>query len=303
MTIKPKITHGQITQGLRELAKQQKLSPNEVYSKFMRELFLAELMTRDDGWVVKGGTNLQYLIEGARYTQDLDLYRQENPRDHLEAANQLQRLMDGAQLSHYTFLVKVPNKPKRSGTIDNINVKVLVFFGDQQFCSFSVDISGDIEAPLVNTETPVERSDHLNIPNIPQTYSVKSYPVENQLADKICAMYETQGSSVSTRYRDLYDSGLIVLNLGLGAEDLYQALQTQMAIRNVSLTQPLTWPSSDWPRLDERFVKTLHNTRAALGQADATLSLVGDAINPLIADGAGYTGMVWHPGQQQWVAR
>lgn len=223
---KPRQTHTQITAGLRAFARREKMSVNAVYSRFFREMFLAELMNKDTGWVLKGGTNLYCLIPGARHTEDLDLYRQDSPTGYRDAADSLIAVMDQTAVGPYAFEVRSPREEKVSGTIDNVQLTVLVRFGTGEFSRFNIDVSGDLEVPTVTESLVVKRSDPLDVPFVAQTFPVLSYPVENQLADKVCAMYEVHGSRVSTRYRDLYDIGLIVLELGVDVEKLRTALRT-----------------------------------------------------------------------------
>lgn len=71
-----KRTHGQITTALKKEAKAQGKNPNDVYNQFFREVFLHELMQHQNGWVLKGGSNIYCRVPGARQTKDLDLYRQ-----------------------------------------------------------------------------------------------------------------------------------------------------------------------------------------------------------------------------------
>lgn len=243
---KPRATHFQIAAGLRAFAKQQKLTPNAVYSRFFREVFLAELMVKDPGWVLKGGTNLYCLIPGARHTQDLDLYRQDSPTGHRDAATTLITVMNQTTVGPYTFEVHNPRAETVSGTIDNIQLTVIVRFGTGEFSRFSIDVSGDLEVPAVTEPLMVSRSDPLDVPFVAQTFPVLSYPVENQLADKVCAMYEVHGSRASTRYRDLYDIGLIALELEVDTEKLRVALRKQEHIRAITLPSRMVLPGEEW---------------------------------------------------------
>lgn len=283
---KPKIraTHSQITAGLREFATQQKLTPNVVYSRFFREVFLAELTAKDQGWVMKGGTNLYCLIPGARHTQDLDLYRQDSPTDHRDAAFMLMKVMDQATVGPYTFEVRNPRVEKISGTIDNIQLTVIVRFGTGEFSRFSIDVSGNLEVPVVTEPLMVTRSDSLDVPFVAQTFPVLPYPVENQLADKVCAMYEVHGPRASTRYRDLYDIGLIALELEVDAEKLRTALRRQQQIRNVALPSHMVLPSEEWLTGYEKFIGTLHQPRGELNDVDNALAVAGELMNPMLTD-------------------
>lgn len=120
---KPKRTDGQIRDALKKEAREQGMNPNEAYNRFFRELFLAELMSRDQGWVLKGGTNLYCQIPGARHTRDLDLYRQDDPTSFRRAAAELVETMDEAKIGPYRFKVSIPKGETVNGAIDNISLK------------------------------------------------------------------------------------------------------------------------------------------------------------------------------------
>lgn len=81
--------HGQIVSALKKEASHAGKKPNDVYNQFFREVFLHELMRLNDGWVLKGGTNIYCRIPGARQTKDLDLFRQYAPTSALKAADSL----------------------------------------------------------------------------------------------------------------------------------------------------------------------------------------------------------------------
>lgn len=281
---KVRVTHSQITAGLREFAKQQKLSANVVYNRFFREVFLAELMAKNSGWVLKGGTNLYCLIPGARHTQDLDLYRQDSPTGHRDAAQTLITMMNHTEVGPYTFEVTNPRAETISGTIDNIQLSVIVRFGTSEFSRFSIDVSGDLEVPLVAEPVLMNRSDSLDVPFVPPTFPVWSYPVENQLADKVCAMYEVHGSGVSTRYRDLYDIGLIALELDVDTEKLRAALQTQERIRTLTLPTHMVLPGKEWLTGYKKFISTVHEPRLELKELDNAMTVAGALMNPILGN-------------------
>lgn len=300
---RPRTTHGQITAGLRQFATQQKLAPNAVYSRFFREVFLAELMATDPVWVLKGGTNLYCLIPGARHTQDLDLYRQASPTGHRAAADTLIAAMDRTTVGPYTFDVRNPRKETVSGTVENIQLTVIVRFGTTEFSRFNIDVSGDLEAPTVTEPLAVTRADPLEVPFARRSFTVLSYPIENQLADKTCAMYEIHGTRHSTRYRDLYDIALIALELEVDAEKLRTALKQQSRIRALTLPPRLLLPSDEWPAGYQKFVGTLHQPRPELRAVDSALTTAEALLNPVLSPDNPITAGRWSPDRRQWQPR
>lgn len=72
--------------------------------------------------------------------------------------------MDGAVVGPYIFDVKIPSTNQHGGSIENIQLTVVVFAGRSVFSRFSIDVSGDLEVPSVTEPVLVSRSDPLNIP-------------------------------------------------------------------------------------------------------------------------------------------
>ncbi|BAF53517.1 hypothetical protein cgR_0549 [Corynebacterium glutamicum R] len=130
----------------------------------------------------------------------------------------------------------------------------------------------------------VSRSDPLDVLFVARTFPVLSYPVENQLADKVCAMYEVHGSRASTRYRDLYDIGLIALELEVDTEKLRTALQNQQHIRAITLPSRMVLPGEEWLIGYEKFISTLQQPRAELHGVDNALVVAGALLDPILTD-------------------
>lgn len=299
---KPKRTDGQIRNALKQEAREQKLSPNDVYNRFFRELFLAKLMNHDQGWVLKGGTNLYCRIPGARHTRDLDLYRQDDPTSYRQAAEELVETMNETTIGPYRFSVTAPKDETVSGTIENINLTVEVFHGVSSILSFGIDVSGDLHVPAVTDTLTVKRSDHIDLEFMDREYTIRSYPVENQIADKVAAMYELHrhDNQPSTRYRDLYDLALIALELSVNAADLAHALNTQAQVRGLTLPQKIRLPSSTWIDGYARLVRNLPNPRKEIADVNEALHIVGTLVNPILTASADPVTGTWSPNAGRW---
>ena len=300
---KPKRTDGQIRNALKKEARQQQLTPNDAYNRFFRELFLAELMTRDQGWVLKGGTNLYCRIPGARHTRDLDLYRQDDPTSYRQAAEELVETMHKTMIGPYRFSVTAPKDETVSGTIDNINLTVEVFHGVNPILVFGIDVSGDLHVPAVTDTLTVQRSDHIDLEFMDRQYTIRSYPIENQIADKIAAMYELHrhDNQPSTRYRDLYDLALIALELQVDAADLAHALRTQAQVRALSLPPQLRLPSSTWVDGYARLIKNMPTPREDISDVHEALRIAGALINPVLAAAEDPASGTWSPTTRCWI--
>lgn len=154
--------------------------------------------------------------------------------------------MNGTRIGPYEFKVEHARQPQTNDGIENVPLRITTRIGARKFLEFWIDVSGDLQVPPVTSTTTVKRSDNLNIPFAPQTFQILSYPIESQLADKICAMYEMHEGRASTRFRDLYDITLIALNLEVDSEELALALKTQQQVRNIRLPLRFSHPGNEW---------------------------------------------------------
>lgn len=299
---KPKSRHGQIRDALKKEAREQGLAVNDVYNRFFRELFLAELMTRDHGWVLKGGTNLYCRVPGARHTRDLDLYRQDDPTSYHQAAHALVETMDATTIGPYRFAVTAPDMDTVSGTIDSTQLTVTVFYGVGQLLEFHIDVSGDLQVPTVTDTLTVRRSDHLNLTFLGREYTIRSYPIENQIADKVCAMYELHGQlqQPSTRYRDLYDIALIALELKVDATNLTTALRTQEQVRGVTLPDKLHLPGPEWEKGYAGLRKNFPHLRNEITDVHDALQIASALLNPMLSTTDNGTTGTWSPDTGTW---
>ncbi|MDY5784664.1 nucleotidyl transferase AbiEii/AbiGii toxin family protein [Corynebacterium sp.] len=303
----PKInrTHGQIAAALKKEAKNEGRNPNDVYNQFFRETFLRELMLRENGWVLKGGSNIYCRIPGARHTRDLDLYRQSDPTSAAEAADALVGSMDGHKVGPYTFLLRRPDRKGKTGAIDSERVEVSVTYGiNSQLIQFSVDVSGDLEVTGTAEPLTVQTSYGIETTFLPSSFRVYSYPVANQLADKVCAMYERHGATppgrTSTRYRDLYDIALIASELPVTAVDLRDAIRTQCRVRSMTLPASIVPPDEAWEARYTAHAKKFTGVRESLRDFHEAMRLAGLLLDPILRDDPSVATGRWDPASLAW---
>ena len=217
-------SHTALRQRLSNDARERGVDPQEAYSTFFRLMFTSALMEHD-GWILKGGTNLLCRLKNPRNTLDLDLFRQ-GDRSVIASAQTLHTLMDGRQVGRYTFRLGTPTAGLGEEA-DVLRLKVSVLDGTTAVESFNIDLSADI---ILNAEPDVRqvlRGDNAVLPGYPAEIRVRLYPIENQIADKLSAMYSKYGSGPSTRYRDLYDVAMIVDQLHYDEHTLVEALRVE----------------------------------------------------------------------------
>ena len=125
------------------------------------------------------------------------------------------------------------------------------------------------------------------------------YPLPDQVADKVCAMYERYGRAAapSSRYRDLVDLVLIVVNLELDAGSTVTALTAEALRRGMSLPARLGVPGPEWVA-GYRAVARDTTLPSELHEFPSALLVAGECFNPLLAREIA-TG-VWEPQNRRW---
>jgi hypothetical protein len=247
-------SHTALRQRLSNDARERGVDPREAYSTFFRMMFTNALMEHE-GWILKGGTNLLCRLRNPRNTLDLDLFRQ-GDRSPTASAETLHAVMDGRQVGRYTFRLGAP----ATGTEEDagiLRLKVTVLDGTTTVESFNIDLSADIVLNAEPDVRQVPRGDTAVLPGYPAAVRVRLYPIENQIADKLSAMYATYGTGPSTRYRDLYDLAMIVDQLTFDEQTLIEALRTQQQLRRITIPSALTEPAHGWATAyDQQMRKT-----------------------------------------------
>jgi hypothetical protein len=110
--------------------------------------------------------------------------------DAASYAKRLARLMNAAHVGDYTFLCSEPRTAQdEDADTDMSRVDVTVLGGGRQVGSFHVDVSAGVALNRDPEMMHAERPDTaLLLPGYPSRPTVQLYPVENQMADKVCAM-------------------------------------------------------------------------------------------------------------------
>lgn len=230
---------------LNDDARRRKSNPQHAQGDFFRFMFIHHLMANSPGWVLKGGTGMVCRYRDARSTQDLDLFRQ-STTDSVESAEDLALAMTGASIGDYTFVCSSPRAGAGAGS-DVARVDVEVLGAGRRVGQFHVDVSAGVTLNRDPDLVWAFRPDNAILPGYPNQIRVRLYPVENQIADKICAMYDTYSGAPSTRYRDLYDLAVLTSNESPDHKVLVDALATQQVARRLKLPRKLVPPSAEWP--------------------------------------------------------
>lgn len=268
----------------------------ELRREFLFQQFLARLFVDPDSpWVLKGGAGLLIRLPGARYSRDIDLlYSSElNVR---EALTELQSMAGSARGDHLTFVVDDPVFHDSDQALATVGVTG--YTGATRFDRFPIDLS--TREHVVARPERLRPEPIVDIPGLPPLPEFTLYPLPDQVADKICAMYAAYGSrgTPSTRYRDLVDLVLIITTSSLEAEATARALRLEAQRRSMVLPASLRMPGAQW-RSGYAAIARDSTLAAEYRSIDDALTLAGRCIDPLLATERIHNGR-WNPHTLAW---
>lgn len=289
-----------LEQRLKNVAEQTGEPLDAVRRRFVLMRFLDRLFSADrEGWILKGGTGMMVRLPNARHSKDIDLVT----RHDSDAVQTLIAIVTNNRSDPFRYDIS----PRReiAGT-DGTTLTVTARLGTSEFTKFTID--------LVNEHSLVGRvEDHpLRIivedknGDFPSNASsIRLYPLADQVADKLCAMYEQYGTSQipSSRTRDLVDLLLISGHLELQLVDVVQAAISETGRRDMTLPPKMAAPAETWRDLWTREQATARLPRE-LHELDGALLAAGQCYNQVLGSiGSASTcpGMIWIPGKNEWV--
>lgn len=246
-----------------------------VFQRFLALLFAGE----HNEWVLKGGGGLLMRLVGARFSKDLDLtHTQIDSRE--DAVEALREAIAPQEADWLTF--GVVGQPRYSSENQVVTVTVRAAIGATEYVKFTIDVSTNLHmlsAPERITPQPI-----VHLPGLPAPPEIVIYPISDQVADKVCAMYELHGDKAgpSTRYRDLVDLVLIIQQCELTGDEIAKALRSEADRRDMSLPSKMHLPSPAWTA-GYRQTATAASLPAELRDAGAALEFVAAVIDPIIA--------------------
>lgn len=128
----------------------------------------------------------------------------------------------------------------------------------------------------------VTPEDFVSVPQVRPPPSMLVYPLVDQVADKLAAMYEVHARGhASSRYRDLIDLVLITLDgRVLDPDDLCRAIKVQQALRGGTISLPLLPPGEHWHRQYRELSRATPGVPSRLCDLDAALAHVEDYLRP-----------------------
>jgi predicted nucleotidyltransferase component of viral defense system len=200
-----------------------------VRRRFVIARFLTRVFDADpDGWILKGGISMMVRLPQARYSKDLDLH---TATDLPESVDELRRTVRDHHLDHFRFEVGPSTELSHD---KGVTVTVTASLGGKTYDSFSLDLVGARRTLVGEIERrPIPRL--VDTDDFPPETSVPLYPLADQIADKICALYEVHGAAgaASGRFRDLVDLLLISMFLPIDLTSTVDAVERERRVRGL----------------------------------------------------------------------
>jgi hypothetical protein len=174
-------------------------------------------------------------------------------------------------------------------------IKVESFLESRPYRSFWIDLSTELH--LVTGIERLQPSPLIELPGADPLPTFALQPLPNQVADKVCGIYERPPTSPSTRYRDLVDLVLITTHFTLDAHLTRTALISEAQRRGFTLPEQLDPPGPSWAT-SYRAEASRWGLPEQLRQLTNALHRVGACLEPLLT-GQISTG-TWMPQEGHW---
>ncbi|WP_168197415.1 nucleotidyl transferase AbiEii/AbiGii toxin family protein [Kribbella sp. ALI-6-A] len=280
---------------LRAEARRRGRPAAEVRREFVFQRFLGRVFAEPNSrWVLKGGAGLLIRIQQARDSKDVDLVVPATAFDLTEAVDALRSAVAVDAGDQLTFVVDTVARSTEEHSVALLRVNC--FIGARPFERFTIDVSSRSQlVAKVDRIRPRPVIDLIGADPLPRFVL---YPLPDQVADKLCAMYSRYGASrgPSTRYRDLVDLVLIITTSHLDASLTSRAITVEAARRGCTLPARITSPGPEWKAGYAHSVRTVP-LEAGLRNLDGALVVVGGCLDPVLATSA--TG-TWNPQARRW---
>ncbi len=283
-----------VSDRLRTQATHRNRPVNQLRREFVFQRFLARVFADTDAqWILKGGAAMLARLPDARHSRDVDLYHPDQGAEFVDALAALTGALDRHRIDRLRFAVE------KTRMIDDhsADLHVATYIGAAVLDRFTVDLTVHLR-PVVGVENVVP--EHvLDLPGLPDLPTLRLYPVHDQIADKVCAMYARYGDtgSASSRYRDLVDILLILRQVPLDAHGLGQALRAEAHHRGVALPQAFAFPGPDWAA-GYRKVATTSPLPRDLHDPAKAIALLAEFLRPARTP-PGHAS-TWDPATLRW---
>ena len=247
-------------------------------------------------FVLKGGQSMLARTVDARATKDIDLLCKERSLER--ALEELERLASADLGDHMRFTLASADPIKvedeyRSG----LRVVFQPTLGPKSLQPIPIDLVVD-EVPLERAEL-VAPADRVDVEGL-QICDYLVYPVENALADKLCALVERHDGRASSRVKDLGDIAIYAATCPIDGGKLRAHVLREGAVRGIVLPEAFSIPDEWGAPHARQFEKLCSQTSLphSLRSIGASVELASRLFDPVLTGFA--DDMTWNPATCEW---
>ena len=283
-----------LLKAVKDHARNQGLMSDQVIQSFFISRYLHRVFIMAPFEIVlKGGFSMLARIPDARATRDID-FSLSADRDLIEGISLLRDaglLDEGDYLQFELISATIVTGQDISKTHAGRRVLFDVYGDGNRVGKISVDLvagCGITDDPIAMSPRNVVR-----IPNLSQA-DYRLYPIVDQIADKLCAIFERHGVIESSRQKDLVDLVIIALNEQPSASKLKVAIDSELSRRLLSkpsaFAVPISWVA--YNKKNELYVPAKYR------EIEDSVSLVATMLDPILS-GAVIRG-IWDKDALAW---
>lgn len=267
-----------------------------ITSFYFHRLLCRVFSSENTTFILKGGQALLARTPEARATRDIDLLSQGNDLD--AALRELIKLVetDLDDFITFEFAEVMPikaNEEYRSG----ISVRFIPTLGFKRMQTIRIDLVVD-EVDLEKTEL-ITPADTLQVDGL-KTCDYRVYPVENALADKLCALLEKHDGRPSSRVKDLVDIAVYAGACVIDGNKLQKVIHREASVRHLAVPESFQVPE-EWGRSQEKQYEKMwlqtglpESLKTIRGAVTLSEALFNPAVKMQLEK------MIWNPSLLQW---
>ena len=282
---------------VKEAAKASPLDTGRAVSGFYFHRLLCRVFANgNNAFVLKGGQGLLARTLDARMTRDIDLLSTQ--QDIEDALDELLRA-SREDLGDFVSFELIEARPIKADDEyrQGLSVRFAVNLGVKRMQDISIDLVVD-QIPLEHAEliTPADRIEVSGI----DTFDYLVNPVENALADKLCALSERHEGRASSRVKDLVDIAVYATTWQIDGDKLQKAVRRELSARKLDGVRAFTVPE-EWGNPQARqFTKLCMQTGLpeSLRSLGNTEKLASDLLDPALREAL--AGKRWDCSKLSW---
>ena len=288
---------GQLDRALKRVVRDRGGDPGDGCRRALRDRFLCRVFSNPDGrFILKGGSGLLARIPDGRVTRDIDFATasRESSEDALAALVELAGRDMGDFLSFK--LDKWSESLDDNGYSRLLKLRFQTFLGHEEKDPILIDLSLDCD--ITQPADRIAPANRVRVEGL-ESCDYLVYPLPYQLADKLCAIMETQpGGWPSSRMKDLVDVVYYAMNVTLALKDLARAIECECRKRGMDVPPRFEAPAA-WAGSFAAFAKKSGLPEEHASFATAT-SLASAFFDPALGGTLARENSFWDSDSLRW---